>query len=62
MRITHNQIRDTRANLLREVCLDVKFEPQLQKVNEGDGLNLKTITGDQAQIEVSARGVWNELS
>ena len=46
------------ANLLREVCHDVKVEPQLQKVNEGDCLNPKTITGDQARLDVSARGVW----
>ena len=46
------------ANLLREVCHDVKVEPQLQKVNEGDCLNLKTVTGDQARFDVFARGVW----
>ena len=39
-------------------CHDVKVEPQLQKVNEGDCLNPKTITGDQARLDVSARGVW----
>ena len=36
----------------------MKVEPQLQKVNEGDCLNPKTITGDQARLDVSARGVW----
>ena len=46
------------ANLLREVCHDVKVEPQLQKVNKGDCLNPKTITGDQAWLDISARGVW----
>ena len=35
------------------------MEPQLQKVNEGDCLKPKTITGDQAWLDVSARGVWN---
>ena len=33
----------------------MKVEPQLQKVNEGDCLNPKIITGDQAGL--SARGV-----
>ena len=56
--MTHNHIRDTMANLLREVCHDVTIEPQLQKVSEGDCLNPKTITGDQAWLDVSARGVW----
>ena len=36
----------------------MKVEPQLQKVNEGDCLNPKTIIGDQARLDVSARGVW----
>ena len=36
----------------------MKVEPQLQKVNEGDCLNPKTITGDQARLDISARGVW----
>ena len=58
MIMTHNHSRDTMANLLREVCHDVKVEPQLQKVNEGDCLNHKTITGDQAWLDISARGVW----
>ena len=58
MIMSHNNIRDAMANLLREVCHDVKVETQLQKVNEGDCLNLKTITGDQARFDVSARGVW----
>ena len=56
--MTHSHIRDIMANLLREVCHDVKVEPQLQKVIEGDCLNPKTIIGDQARLDVSARGVW----
>ena len=49
------------ANLLCEVCYDVKVEPQLQKVNEGDYLNPNTITGDQARLDIFARGVWTPL-
>ena len=52
--MTHNNIRDTSANLLREVCHDVKVEPQLQKVNKGDCLIPKTITGDQARLDAVA--------
>ena len=61
MIMTYNNIRDTMADLLREVCQDVKVEPQLQKVNEGDCLNPKTITGDQGRLDVSARGVWTSF-
>ena len=56
--MTLNNIRDTIVNFLLEVCHDVKVEPQLLKVNEGDCLNPKTITGDQSRLDLSARGVW----
>ena len=46
------------ANILREVCHDLKVEPQLHKVNEGDYLNPNSITVDQARFDISARGVW----
>jgi len=46
---------------LKEVCFDVKIEPTLQKVNDGDCLNPKTITSDQARLDVSARGLWTPL-
>ena len=36
----------------------ILLEPQLQKINEGDCLNPKTIPGDQAWLDISARGVW----
>ena len=52
--MTHNHIRDTLANLLREVCHDVKVEPQLQKVNVVDCLNPMTVTSDQARLDISA--------
>ena len=47
--MTNNNIRDTLANLLREVCHDVKVEPQLQKVNVGDCLSHQA--GDQARLD-----------
>ena len=56
--MTHYHIRNKMANLLHEVCHDVKVEPQLQKVNEGDCLDPKIITGDEARLDVSARRVW----
>ena len=51
--MTHNNIRDTLVNLLRGECHNVKVEPQLQKINEGDCLNPTTITGDQARLDIS---------
>jgi len=58
----HNHIRDTEAKFLKEAgCKDVVTEPTLQKVNPGDCLNPKTITADQARLDVSARGLWTPL-
>ena len=41
-------------------CKDVQTEPILLPVN-GMQLPRGTITGDQARLDVSARGVWNAL-
>ena len=38
----HNNIRDFEANLLKNVCVDVETEPQLQPL---DGKNIIGITG-----------------
>lgn len=54
----HNAIRDTEANLLREVCRDVVIEPQLLPV---DSTKYATRTNTQhgARLDISARGVWS---
>ena len=52
----HNRIRDLEADLMREVCHDVKVEPELLPIE-----NERTRRGnvaDKARLDVSGVGVW----
>jgi len=56
--IRHNSIRDLTANLLKETCNDVEVESKLQALT-GERLQYRTaITGDEARLDVRARGFW----
>ena len=48
----HNDVRDTEAEILREVCRDVVIEPPLIP---------STDLGDKACLDVGARGLWSGL-
>ena len=54
----HNRLRDLIAKMLKEVCYDVKTEPHLLKVNDGDCVLPHTNKAKQARSDISARGVW----
>ena len=52
----HNSLRDNEANLMREVCKDVRIEPELMPVERD------VFRGNQApnaRLDISARGVWS---
>ena len=52
----NNKIRDPEAELMREVCNDVRVEPELLPLN-----NLQTVNGNvapKARLDVSGNGVW----
>ena len=53
----HNDIRDFEANLLRKVCNDVEIEPRLQPVT-GEELATGAISGEEARLDVRAKGFW----
>ena len=55
----HNNIRDFEATLLREVCKDVKVEPELLPLGNTD--TLSTNTAEKARLDVSAVGVWSAM-
>ena len=56
--IRHNDIRDSFANLLNEVCDDVEIEPCLQTL-QGEALaNRTTTTDDDARLVIRASGLW----
>ena len=59
--LRHNQIRDLEANLLSEVCRDVRTEPTLLPIT-GEVFDKKSVnTSPEARLDVSARGVWNTM-
>ena len=52
----HNKIRDLEAELMREVCNDVKTEPELLPLE-----NDEIVNGNRAQkarLDVSGNGIW----
>ena len=56
----HNAIRDTIAEVLSEICKDVKIEPQLLPLT-GEILPAGTNTADNARTYISAVGLWQPL-
>ena len=59
--IRHNAVRDTLAELLGEICKDVKVEPSLLPVT-GENLPTGTNSSDGARADVSAIGLWQPLN
>ena len=51
-------MRDSEAQIMREVCRDVQTEPTLLPINEND-YQRKVNTADNARLDISARGLWN---
>ena len=57
----HNQMRNLEAKFLSEVCKDIVIEPILLPIT-GEQFNQRsTITGNEARLDISARGVWNPM-
>ena len=56
--IRHNNIRDMECKLLTEVCKDVECEPHLQKIPKKETYKKTAITGDEARLDIRARGFW----
>ena len=54
----HNAIRDAYAEILKEVCVDVRTEPGLLPVNPAN-LSSSAITTDQARLDIVATGLWS---
>ncbi len=56
----HDNIRDTVANLLKQVVHDVEIEPKLQPVVNKHGYMKTAILDDEARLDCRARGYWRE--
>ena len=55
--LRHNHIRNITSILLKEVCKDVRVEPQLQQLT-GEYFQLSTAAGNEVRLDDSARGLW----
>ena len=56
--IRHNELRDTFASLLHEVCQEVSTEPRLQPLN-GEWLPQSANKEPHARLDIVARGFWD---
>ena len=52
-----SKITICQAKLLNEICNDVEREPHLQPIT-GEEFTRSAITGDEARLDVKARGFW----
>ena len=55
----HNRIRDLEAEMMREVCTDVKIEPPLLPL-----ANENLVSGNRAEnarLDVSGNGIWGPM-
>ena len=55
----HDRIRDLEASILKEVCKDVKVEPELMPI--GNTSPDSTNTAERARLDVSAVGIWSPM-
>ena len=54
----HDEIRDTFASLMSEVCYDVEIEPKLQSLQGESFVNNSTTTDEDARLDVKTNGLW----
>ena len=54
----HDEVRDLTAQMLGEVCRDVRVEPPLLPTGGRDFELASTNTADDARLDISARGFW----
>ena len=55
----HNEIRDTFASVMKEVCYDVEIEPKLQPLESESFVHKTTTTEDEARLDIKANGLWD---
>ena len=56
----HNELRNTEADLLREVCRDMQIEPSLLPLT-GQQFNRSANHEDMARLDDSAQGFWSSM-
>ena len=56
--LRHNELRNIIALMLKTICKDVVTEPPLQPLTGEDLQEVSAIVGDEARLDVRARGFW----
>lgn len=54
--IPHNQIQNITARLLKEMCKDIRVEPQLQELTS-ETLQPATLTGKEVRLDICTQEV-----
>ena len=60
MSLRHDSLKNTTAELLKQVCKDVEVEPRLLNVTS-EVLPNGTKTADGVGLDISVRGFWTPL-
>ena len=55
----HNRVRDLEASILRDVCKNVKVEPELMPL--GNSSTTSSNVAEKARLDVSAVGIWSPM-
>ena len=54
----HDEIRDTFADIMKDVCFAVEIEPKPQPLEGESFKNKTTTTADDARLDIKANGLW----
>ncbi len=57
----HNIVRDTIAEILKEICKDVNIEPELIPIDSDFNINPSENNAEKARLDVSSVGLWSPL-
>ena len=59
--LKHNELRDITAEMLGEICRDVKVEPMLSEIEKGEEMVKKSNKqAREARFDVSAVSFWTK--
>ncbi len=57
----HNEVRDTTASVLSELCYGVSTEPHLQSLSGETMSHRSAITGDDAHLDIAMYDFWGGI-
>ena len=54
-----DEIRDTFAKIMKDVCFDVEVEPKLQRLGGESFVHKSTCVEDEAHLDIRANRLWD---